>query len=169
MTIVFWVIIALCLAFGLVGCFVNKFPSVLLVLVATLIAKFGLNIEFGYEVIAVVAAIWLASSIINKKVLPNLIKKLHDYSKGATRGITIGSLLGILLLLTTNSTAMTVVMAIIGFGVIPYALAFVFEYFHCKDAAAASKGALSAYTLYIANTILKLVAFSYAIYAIFKL
>lgn len=157
------------LAFGLVGCFVNKFPSVLLVLVATLIAKFGLNIEFGDEVIAVVAAIWLAYSIINKKVLPNLIKKLHDYSKGATRGITIGSLLGILLLLTANSTAMTVVMAIIGFGVIPYALAFVCEYFSCKDAAATSKGALSAYTLYIANTILKLVAFSYAIYAIFKL
>lgn len=169
MTIVFWVIIVLCLAFGFLGCFVNKFPSVLLVLIATLIGKFCIGINFGYEVIAVVVAIWLVSAIINKKVLPNLIKKLHEYSKGATRGTTIGSILGILLLLTTDSTAMTVVMAIIGFGVLPYALAFVFEYFSCKDVSAASKGALSAYTLYIANTILKVIAFSYALYAIVKI
>lgn len=170
LTAVWWVIIIACFVFAFLGCFINKFPSVLLTLVATLIGQICLDINVGWGIIALVAIIWIASFVINKKVLPPLLAKLHEYSKGATWGTTIGSFLGIIIVLAVGggSKALLITLLILGFGVLPYLFAFLFEYIKCKEVLPASKGAGSAYLLYVANVFIKLIALYLAIYTIFE-
>ncbi len=170
MAIVCWSIVALCLMFGLIGCFINKFPGPLLVLIATLVARFGLGIgAVSWLVILVVALLYVASVVINKAVLPKLMAKLHDFSNAASWGCTVGVILGLpFLAVDTNSAPLIILLLILTFMVMPYLFAFIFELIKVKNAGVAVKAAGSAYAVYAASTIVKLLAFVYAVYAIFN-
>ena len=93
-TILWWVLIALFLSFGFLGCFISKVPGPIAVVLATLVAKLGLDIDFEWYVVGIVAALAIASMVASK-VLVKLVKKLHEYSKRATWGTIIGSIIGL--------------------------------------------------------------------------
>lgn len=96
LTILWWVLIALCLCFGFLGCFINKVPGPIAVVIATLLAILCLKIPIEWSTFGIITALAIASMIISK-LLVKLVKKLQEYSKRATWGTTIGSIIGLLL------------------------------------------------------------------------
>ena len=170
LSILLWCLVFVCLGLGLIGCFVNRFPGPLLVLIACLIASFGLNIEaVSILTLIVVAGIWIVTIILNKKILPMLAKKMHDFSGAGSWGCTIGCLLGLPLLTVPESSTGIVFMALISFVILPYAFALLFEFVKRKDASVALKAGASAYSVYLASTVFKFLAVIYAVWAIFNI
>lgn len=171
MTIVWWILVALCLVFGFLGCFINKVPGPIAVVIALLIAMLGLEIEISWGTFAIVAAMAVVSMIASK-LLVKLVKKMHEYSKRGTWGTTIGSIIGLCVLSATansDSTALMILMFVVGLVIIPFVLAFLLELTNKNGAPEALKSAGSATCAYLADTMLKLVVFGYAIYTIFNL
>lgn len=171
MTILWWVLVGLLLCFGFLGCFINKVPGPLAVVLATLLAILCLDIPIEWGTFAIIAVLAVASMVASK-FLVKLAKKLQEYSKRATWGTTIGSITGLLLVwgsVYADSTALLITMLIIGFIVLPFVLAFLLELTNKQGAAMALKCATSATCAYLSDTLLKLAVFIYAIYVIFQL
>lgn len=103
MTILWWVLVGLCLVFGFLGCFINKVPGPIAVVIATLLAILCLKIPIEWGTFAIIAALAVASMIASK-LLVKLVKKLQEFSKRATWGTTIGSIIGLLLVWSSTST-----------------------------------------------------------------
>ena len=170
-TVLWWVFVGLCLVFGFLGCFVNKIPGPVAIVIATLIAILALDVPISWGTFALITALAVASMIASK-LLVKLVKKLQEYSKRATWGTTIGSLVGLLLVwgaAAANSTSMLITMFIIGFIIPPFTLAFLLELTNKQGAVMALKCATSATCAYLADTFLKLAVFVYAIYVIFQI
>ena len=171
LTILWWVLVGLCLVFGFLGCFINKVPGPIAVVIATLIAILALDIPIEWSTFGIIAGLAVASMIVSK-LLVKLVKKLQEYSKRATWGTTIGSLVGLLLVwgsASADSNALLVTMLIVGFVVLPFMLAFLLELTNKQGAAMALKCATSATCAYLSDTLLKLAVFVYAIYVIFQI
>lgn len=171
LTILWWVLVGLCLCFGFLGCFINKVPGPIAVVIATLLAIFCLDIPIEWGTFAIIAVLAVVSMIASK-FLVKLAKKLQEYSKRATWGTTIGSIIGLLLVWGTvqaESTALLITMMIVGFILLPFVLAFLLELTNKQGATMALKCATSATCAYLSDTLLKLVVFVYAIYVIFQL
>lgn len=169
--ILWWVLVALCLCFGFLGCFINKVPGPIAVVIATLLAILCLDIPIEWGTFAIITVLAIASMIASKWLV-KLVKKLQEYSKRATWGTTIGSIIGLLLVwgaTAADSTGLFVTMMIIGFIVLPFVLAFLLELTNKQGALMAVKSAASATCAYLSDTLLKLVVFVYAIYVIFQL
>lgn len=171
MNILWWVLVALCLIFGFLGCFINKVPGPIAVVIATLLAKLCLDIPFEWSAFGIITALAIASMIASK-MLVKLAKKMQEYSKRATWGTTIGSVIGLLLVWGTSSadsTALMITMLIVGFIVLPFVLSFLLELTNKQGAPMALKCATSATCAYLSDTLLKLAVFVYAIYVIFQI
>ena len=169
--ILWWVLVALCLVFGLLGCFVNKVPGPVAVVIATLLAITCLDIPISWGTFGIITALAVASMIASK-LLVKMAKKMQEYSKRATWGTTIGSIIGLLLswgTASSESTALFVTMLIVGFIVLPFVLAFLLELTNKQGTPMALKCATSATCAYLADTLLKLAVFVYAVYVIFQL
>ena len=169
--ILWWVLVALCLCFGFLGCFINKVPGPVAVVIATLLAILCLDIPISWGTFAIITALAIASMIVSK-LLVKMVKKLQEYSKRATWGTTIGSIIGLLLVWgssSSDSTALFVTMLIVGFIVLPFTLAFLLELTNKQGAPMALKCAASATCAYLSDTLLKLAVFVYAVYVIFQL
>lgn len=126
--ILLWILVGLCLALGFLGCFINKFPGPLMVLISVLIARYGLDIPIEYLTIGVIALMWIASMLTNKLLLPKLAKKIHDFSSAGSWGCTIGCLVGMPLLTMDVSASAVVGLAFVTFVILPYAFSFIFEF-----------------------------------------
>lgn len=171
MTIVWWILVALCLVFGFLGCFINKVPGPIAVVIALLIAMLGLQISISWGTFAIVAAMAVVSMIASK-LLVKLVKKMHEYSKRGTWGTTIGSIIGMCVLAAmanADSIGVIILMFIVGLVIIPFVLAFLLELTNKNGAPEALKSAGSATCAYLVDTMLKLAVFGYAIYTIFNL
>ena len=171
LTILWWVLVGLCLCFGFLGCFINKVPGPIAVVIATLLAILCLDIPIEWGTFAIIAVLAVASMIASK-FLVKLAKKLQEYSKRATWGTTIGSIIGLLLVWGTvqaESTALLITMMIVGFILLPFVLAFLLELTNKQGAVMALKCATSATCAYLSDTLLKLAVFVYAIYVIFQI
>lgn len=171
LSILWWVLIALCLCFGFLGCFINKVPGPIAVVIATLLAILCLKIPIEWSTFGIITALAIASMIISK-LLVKLVKKLQEYSKRASWGTTIGSIIGLLLVwssASSDSKALLITMLIVGFVVLPFVLAFLLELTNKQGAAMALKCAASATCAYLSDTLLKLAVFVYAIYVIFQI
>ena len=169
MIFVWWALLALLLGFGFLGCFINKIPGPLFVVGAMLIAILALEIDVDWVVFGIVTGLAIASIIISK-VLVKLVKKMQEFSKRASWGTTIGSIIGLIAIAASSqadSTAVIIPVAIIGFIVVPFCLAFLFELTNRNGAAMALKAATSATCAYLADSFLKLVVFIYAVYVMF--
>ena len=169
LTILWWVLIALLLSCGFIGCFINKVPGPIAVVIALLVAMLGLDINIGWGTFAIVAALAVASMVASK-VLVKLVKKMQEYSKRASWGTTIGSVIGLGILAgsgSVESVGVIILIGIVALVLLPFVLAFLLELTNRNGAAAALKCAASATCAYLADTCLKLVVFIYAIYAIF--
>jgi uncharacterized protein YqgC (DUF456 family) len=169
--IIWWCLVALLLCFGFLGCFINKVPGPVAVVLATLIAILGLDIPIEWSTFAIITAMAIAS-IVASKLLVKLVKKLQEYSKRATWGTTIGSIIGLLLVCGSaheDSAGIIISVIIIGFIVLPFVLAFLFELTNKQGAVMALKCAASATCAYLSDTLLKLAVFVYAVYVIFQI
>lgn len=171
MTIVWWAILALLLALGLLGCFVNKVPGPIAVVFALLIAILALEIDISWETFAIVLALAVVSMIASK-VIVKLVKKLHDYSKRSSIGTTIGSIVGLGIIAGSFEADLTesiILICITAMVIVPFVLAFLLELTNKKGALEAFKSATSATGAYMADSMLKLIVFAYAIMVIFEL
>ncbi len=171
LTILWWALVALLLCFGFLGCFINKVPGPIAVVIATLLAILLLDIPIEWSTFGIITALAIASMIVSK-LLVKLVKKLQEYSKRATWGTTIGSIVGLLLVwgaASSESNALLVTMLIVGFIVLPFVLAFLLELTNKQGAVTALKCATSATCAYLSDTLLKLAVFVYAIYVIFQI
>ena len=171
LTILWWALVALCLCLGFLGCFINKVPGPIGVVIATLLAILCLDIPIEWSTFGIITALAIASMIVSK-LLVKLVKKLQEYSKRATWGTTIGSIIGLLLIYSVTSSdskALLITMLIVGFVVLPFVLAFLLELTNKQGALMALKCATSATCAYLSDTLLKLAVFVYAIYVIFQI
>ncbi|MBR4565302.1 MAG: DUF456 domain-containing protein [Paludibacteraceae bacterium] len=171
LTILWWALVALCLCLGFMGCFINKVPGPIAVVIATLLAILCLDIPIEWSTFGIITALAIASMIVSK-LLVKLVKKLQEYSKRATWGTTIGSIIGLLLVYgatSSDSKALLITMLIVGFVVLPFVLAFLLELTNKQGALMALKCATSATCAYLSDTLLKLAVFVYAIYVIFQI
>ncbi len=171
LTILWWALVALCLCLGFLGCFINKVPGPIAVVIATLLAILCLDIPIEWSTFGIITALAIASMIVSK-LLVKLVKKLQEYSKRATWGTTIGSIIGLLLVYSATSSdskALLITMLIVGFVVLPFVLAFLLELTNKQGALMALKCATSATCAYLSDTLLKLAVFVYAIYVIFQI
>ncbi len=169
--ILWWCFVALLLCLGFLGCFINKVPGPIAVVIATLLAILCLDIPIGWGTFAIITALAIVSMIASK-LLVKLAKKLQEYSKRATWGTTIGSIIGLLLLLGitgSDSSALLIIILIVGLIVLPFVFAFLLELTNKQGAPMALKCATSATCAYLSDTLLKLAVFVYAIYVIFQL
>ena len=168
MEILWWVVFALLFSCGFLGCFINKVPGPLAVLLATILGYTALDLPADWGHIGIIAGLVVASMIASK-VLVKLAKKMHEFSKRGSRGTTIGSIIGLLLIAGTGSMETWVILlfAIIGLVILPFGLAFILELTNKNGAAVALKAATAATCAYLADTCLKLVVFVYALYVIF--
>lgn len=171
LTILWWALVALCLCLGFLGCFINKVPGPIGVVIATLLAILCLDIPIEWSTFGIITALAIASMIVSK-LLVKLVKKLQEYSKRATWGTTIGSIIGLLLVYSVTSSdskALLITMLIVGFVVLPFVLSFLLELTNKQGALMALKCATSATCAYLSDTLLKLAVFVYAIYVIFQI
>ena len=139
--------------------------------IATLLAILCLDIPIEWSTFGIITALAIASMIVSK-LLVKLVKKLQEYSKRATWGTTIGSIIGLLLVYgatSSDSKALLITMLIVGFVVLPFVLAFLLELTNKQGALMALKCATSATCAYLSDTLLKLAVFVYAIYVIFQI
>lgn len=172
MTVLWWVLIALCLSLGLLGCFINKVPGPIAVVLATLIAILALEIDIEWMTFGIITGMAVVSMIASK-VLVKLVQKIHEYSKRATWGTTVASIIALLMVAGCAtgeaSLGVQITIWIVGFVVLPFVLAFLLELTNRQGAINALKSATSATCVYLVDTLLKLAVFVYAIYAIFEL
>ena len=168
MEILWWVVFALLFSCGFLGCFINKVPGPLAVLLATILGYTALDLPADWGHIGIIAGLVVASMIASK-VLVKLAKKMHEFSKRGSRGTTVGSIIGLLLIAGTGSMETWVILlfAIIGLVILPFGLAFILELTNKNGAAVALKAATAATCAYLADTCLKLVVFVYALYVMF--
>lgn len=169
MEIFWWILLALLLCCGFLGCFINKVPGPIAVVLASLIGITALDVDLEWGHFAIIAVLAVVS-IIASKVLVKLVKKMQEYSKRATIGTTIGSIIGLILVAgasSMDSDAAVIVTAIVGLVVLPFVLAFLLELTNKNGAAMAVKCATAATCAYLADTCLKLVVFIYAVYMMF--
>lgn len=169
MPILWWCLLGLCLCFGFLGCFVNKVPGPIAVVIATIIGLACLNLPITWTVVSIIAVLAIASMVASK-VLVKLVQKLHEYSKKATWGTTIGSIVGLCLLFAVkgmDSMFAIIMILIVGLVVVPFVLAFLLELTNKQGAPESLKCATAATGAYLADTCLKLVVFVYAVYVLF--
>ena len=170
--ILWWALVAISLIFGLIGCFVNKIPGPLFVVIATLIAILCLDIPISWTTFAVIAVLALASIVLSK-ILVKLVRKLWEFGKRGSLGTTLGSLAGLLLIgsasqsIDDSSTASLVLITVIGLVILPFVLSFLLELTSRKGAVSALKSAIAATSSYLVDTCLKLAVFIFAIGYIF--
>ena len=171
MTLIWWALLALLLGLGFLGCFVNKVPGPIAVVLALLIAILALDIDISWGTFAIVTGLAIASMIASK-LLVKLVKKLHEYSKRASIGTTIGSIIGLGIIAVSSeieSSALIILIFLISLVLVPFVLAFLLELTNKKGATEALKSASAATGAYMADSFLKLIVFAYAIKVIFDL
>ncbi|MGN0033198.1 MAG: DUF456 family protein [Candidatus Limimorpha sp.] len=108
---------------------ISKIPGPIAVFFATLIATLCLDLEIGWDVVAIVAVLVIASMIVSK-LLVKVVKRLHEYSKRATWGTVIGSLIGVAAFAAggdVDSIVPVILIALLAFVLLPFVFAFVFE------------------------------------------
>ena len=168
-----WIIIGLLLVIGFLGCFINKFPGPVAVLLAMILAIVGPKLQIGWGAVAVVAVLVVASFYITKKI-PQLVKSFQEYSKKASLGTTIGSIvaliaMGAMMKSLGNSQVVFFIVGILMLIAIPFGFAYLFELSNKQEGFNPVKSATAATVVYAANTMVKLIIFVYAIYAIFQI
>ena len=172
MTIAVWIAVSILFIFGFLGCFINKFPGPLCAFIAVLLCKFMLKLPFAIWALIVVGVLVVASMVVAKNVVPQLMKKVTPFTKGAT-GTTVGSIIGLVVFWGMNNTdsvsaGSMIAGIIIGLILIPFVCAYIFEIVAQKDASKALKSSTGATVVYLANTLLKLIVLAVSLYLAFK-
>lgn len=170
MEFLIWALVVVLLGLGFYGCFVNKVPGPVFVVIATAVAKFGTKMDLGWDSVAIVTVLAIVSMILSKQLVKK-VKQFHSFSKRGARGTTLGSIIGLLVVASLSSKASSlgilIVSALIGLVVLPFVFAFLFELTLKAGMEETKKCAFAATGAYLADTCLKLVVFVFAVRAMF--
>lgn len=169
MQFLWWALIVLCLGFGFLGCFINKIPGPVGVVIAVLLAYFAVDVRLDGLDLGLIIGLAVVSIILSK-VLVKAVKKLHTFSKRGSWGTTIGSFIGLGILcapVVHDSTVVLILILILGLVIVPFVFAFLLELTNKQGASESLKCAGAATGAYLSDTFLKLVVFAYAIYVLF--
>lgn len=139
------------MALGFLGCFVNKIPGPLVAFIGLLLVKFAAGLDISFGIIALCAALVIISMIINAKLVPSLVAKLHPYGKGGSWGAFLGSLIGLIVMMSADVIVGAIIMV-----ALPYMFAWLFELISTKSVKECSKRALSALVVFLVSTVIKL-------------
>lgn len=171
MSIFILVLSILFMCVGLIGCFVNRVPGPILTFIGILLFNYGTDYHpFEiYEIILCGIAVILTKVL--DKFVPRITTKISEFGKGGKRGCTIGSLIGILIIIAAasekSSTGLMIFSIIIGLIVLPFVIGYIGEFISTKNAKAALKPATAAYATYLIGTLIKLSVCVYCIYTTF--
>ena len=136
---------------GLLGCFINKIPGPLIAFIGLLIINFATKLDIPTEIIIVCGVLSVISLIINVKLVPALISKMHPYGKGGSWGAFVGSVAGLVVL-----TGDSIVLAIAMMVGLPFVFAWLFELISTRSIKECSKRACSAFIVYLVSTVIKI-------------
>lgn len=154
---------------GLLGCFINRIPGPILTFIGILIFNYGTDnhVFETYEIILCAVAV-VATKIIDH-FIPKLTSKISEFSKGGKWGCTIGSIIGIIILLSVDyeSTLSVIATIIISILVIPFIGAYIGEFIKNHDIKKAVKPTLAAFTSFLIGTMIKLAVCIYCLYTTF--
>ena len=164
-TFLLWGLLSILLLLGFIGCFINKVPGPVAVLLAMIIGKFAMDIPFTWPALIIVAVLVVLSYILSSFVKKSMKKRIAYTRAGL--GTTIGSIIGLCIfaaLGSTNNVALLIIGAIIGFIGLPFVFAYLLEMSVKESENTVLERAISATTVYLCNTFIKLVIFAYALY-----
>lgn len=163
------ILIWICLILGLIGCFTNKYPGPLVCFIAALIAKM-IDIPAPWPLVIIIGVLVAAKMFFLDNYLPEVEKKFAAYTKGA-KGTTIGAVIGLIILLLSikASAGIIILLAIIGFGVLPFAMAYLFEYNVQKSVSGSLESAIGATVTYLCSTFIKFLVLYLSILCCFAL
>ena len=164
-----WILFAILVVFGFIGCFISKIPGPLLTYIGILLLRFGIGVKVPWGILVVLAIFVIASMWLSKNIVPKIGAKVAQYGKGGTWGTVIGSLIGFIILLNgSGSTAMLIIALVLSFVVLPFAGAVLGELIARKDFGAALKAGQGAYVVYLCDTVLKLATWIGCLYYAFS-
>lgn len=158
---------------GFIGCFVHKIPGPLIAFIGILVYRFA---GAGGDAISGSALALCAVAVVLSMILthfsPKLTKKIAKFGKAGTWGSIVGSLLGLAVLATASEDFMdgffpVLLMLVVAFAVIPFALSYLFEFAARKDAKGALMPAVAAYVTFLSDMLIKLAVCVYCVYAVF--
>lgn len=153
---ILWILAIVLIAFGFLGCFVNKVPGPLLAFIGILLPVLFGDVNAEIWMLCLIGALVIVSMIVSSKFLPKLGEKVHPFGKAGSWGTTLGSIVG--LLSTVSSSADSPIFGLVlAFVILPYGVAFLFELISQKSAGTALKAAGGAYVTFLVGTVLKLV------------
>lgn len=163
------ILIYACLAFAAIGCFIGKFPSNVLSFLAVLFGFFTGQFCSGAD-LAIMAVLTVAA-IFGSKFLVQQLKKKQEFSKSASWGTTIGSIIAMLIIIALSKTSMNgivfFILALVFLVAIPFAGAFAFVYMSKKDTKIATEESTGATMVYLCSTFIKIIMVIVAFYLIF--
>ncbi len=162
-----WIIVGLFLLLGFLGCFINKVPGPICVVIAVLIAKLAMDLPVSWGIIALIAVLAIASIFAAKKLV-QLVKSAQEYSKRAAVGTTIGSIIGLCVMLgfKSSSTGVLIGIAVVALVLIPFVMALLLELTNKERKGTAMQCAIAATGAYLCDTFLKLVVFVLAAFLV---
>lgn len=141
------------LAFGLLFCFIGRFPGQVLAYAGLLVAALAVkNQLYPVWLLVVCGVLVVASLILNKYFAPKLANKVHEYGKAGKIGTTVGSIISVLILASGADTTLGIIL----FFVLPFVFAFIFELIAKKDASEGAKRAAGAYTFFSVSTLINI-------------
>lgn len=171
MSILFWILAGLLIAFGFLGCFINKIPGPMLSFIGLCILTFGVGLKIKIWVLGLVFVGVILSMILSKKLLPKVGALVAEYGKSGSWGATIGSILGIFTIIAVAnedvSNATLIIVIALAFLLLPYVFAALFEMIARKSFAGGAQAGAGALVAFLCGTMLKLAVCCYSIYAAF--
>lgn len=141
------------IAFGFILCFFGKFPGQVLAYAGMLVAYFSLDVKYPMWILILCGVLVLASLVINKKLVPKMASKIHEFGKAGRIGTFIGSLVSIICMASLSDQ---VYIALALLLILPYLFAFLFEFISQKNLAEGAKRAAGAYSMFVASTLLNI-------------
>ena len=162
-----WIIVALFFVLGFLGCFINKVPGPICVVIGVLIAKVAKDLPVSWATIALIAVLAIFSLFAAKKLV-QAVKSAQDYSKRAAIGTTLGSIIGLGLMLNfkSSSTITLIGIAAVALILVPFVLALLLELTSKERKGTAIQCATAATGAYLCDTFLKLVVFVLAVFMV---
>lgn len=156
---------------GFIGCFVHKIPGPAIAFAGMLLFIFGTDVPVPWTGIIICVVLLIALWAATKYFIPTITTKISEFGKGGKWGATIGSILGLLVILSFNyhfdlGPVGIVFTYILAFFILPFGLALLFETNSRKSLEAALKPATAAYLTYLLGLMLKLAICVYCIYVI---
>ena len=168
-----WIILSfLLMAIGLVGCFINRVPGPILAYAGILLLNFCTDIQVFDTMSLVICGLAVVLCKVADMFVPKVAGLISEYGKSGKWGCVIGSMLGVLGVWPTISSAddnatviMTMVLVLVVF---PFVFAYIGESVSRKSLAASFRPALAAFAAYLIGTCLKLAVTLYCIYVAFE-